>query len=64
MNQLKQRLQLLRSERDRGAQQLGILDRQRRETSETLLRIEGAIQVLEELLAKEMEASPEVAVQS
>jgi len=43
------RLTELRAEWEKGARQLELLDRQRAELRETLLRIEGAIQVLEEL---------------
>lgn len=46
---IETRLQELRAEWDKGVRQLEQLDRQRAELRETLLRIEGAIQVLEEL---------------
>ncbi len=46
---IEARLQELRGEWEKGARQLELLDRQRGELRETLLRIEGAIQVLEEL---------------
>jgi hypothetical protein len=48
---LKDRLALLRDEFSKGQQQLDHLDRQRAEVRDTLLRISGAIQVLEELAA-------------
>lgn len=50
------RLQELRGEYATGGQQLAELDRRREDLRATLLRIEGAIQVLEEELAN----SPEV----
>ncbi len=47
---LSSRLARLRDEFARGQRQLEDLERQRQETRDTLLRISGAIQVLEELL--------------
>lgn len=49
---MEQRLQELRNEFRRGQQQMALLDERRRELQETLLRISGAIQVLEELIAQ------------
>ena len=43
------RLELLRKEFETGQQQLAALETQRAQLTETLLRISGAIQVLEEL---------------
>lgn len=51
---VSERLGQLREERARGERQLELLDRHRAELRDTLLRIAGAIQVLEEL----QEASP------
>ena len=51
MGDLHHRLAELRSEAQAGAQQLELLDARRVELRDTLLRIGGAIQVLEELLA-------------
>jgi prefoldin subunit 5 len=50
---IEARLQELREEWEKGTRQLEILDRQRGELRETLLRIEGAVQVLEELSRSE-----------
>jgi hypothetical protein len=46
-----ERLEGLRAEFEKGQQHLARLDQQRNEVRDTLLRISGAIQVLEELLA-------------
>lgn len=48
---MEKRLAELREQLEIGQQQLAILDRQRAELRDTLLRIGGAVQVLEELLA-------------
>jgi predicted nuclease with TOPRIM domain len=53
--QLERRLEVLRKEFDTGQTRLREVERQQVSLRETLLRISGAIQVLEELLA---EASP------
>jgi len=50
---LEQRLQTLESEHQAGQKMLAELDGKRRGLTETLLRIEGAMEVLRELLAKE-----------
>jgi phage-related minor tail protein len=50
---MKERLAELRSEFEKGQQHLHMLDQQRAEVRDTLLRISGAIQVLEELLRQE-----------
>lgn len=47
---LNQRLLELQSEREKGRAQMAQLEQQRTELRETMLRISGAIQVLEELL--------------
>ncbi len=61
---IDERLNELKSEYRRGQTQLRALEQQQRELTETLLRISGAIQVLEELLAETDEAesiqSPEI----
>ncbi len=49
---IDQRLATLRAEYEKGQQQLELLDRQRQDVRDTLLRIAGAIQVLEELQAQ------------
>jgi prefoldin subunit 5 len=50
---MQERLAELRAEFEKGQQQLHMLDQQRTELRDTLLRISGAIQVLEELLKQE-----------
>ena len=49
---VEQKLQELRSEFERGQQQLALVEQRRQELRETMLRISGAIQVLEELKAQ------------
>jgi ABC-type Fe3+-hydroxamate transport system substrate-binding protein len=49
--QLERRVGELRAEQEKGQQVLAELDAQQAELRQTLLRINGAIQVLEELLA-------------
>lgn len=53
--QLEQRLQELRAEFETGRKMLAELETKRTNLSETLLRLSGAIQVLEEELAKEVQ---------
>jgi len=48
---LARRLDELRSEFESGQRQLALLDQRRQQLSETLLRIGGAIQVMEESMA-------------
>jgi len=52
---LKKRLKELKGELATGQQQMHELDKRRDELQSTLLRISGAIQVLEELLAQQAE---------
>ena len=49
--QLQQRLQQLKQEFESGQKMLGDYEAKQAELQQTLLRISGAIQVLEELLA-------------
>jgi uncharacterized protein involved in exopolysaccharide biosynthesis len=49
--QLEQRLQALKSEYESGQKMLADLEAKRQEIRDTLLRISGAIQVIEEALA-------------
>jgi prefoldin subunit 5 len=56
---LEKRLQELRREFKAGEAQLEDLDRRRAQLRDTLLRISGAIQVLEELLNSEQEGNQE-----
>jgi hypothetical protein len=53
MSAIEKRLQELRAEEAKGQKHLDQLDYQRKETRDTLLRISGAIQVLEEVLKEE-----------
>ena len=53
--QLEQRLAELRSEYETGQKMLADLEAKKADLQTTLLRISGAIQVLEEFLAKEPE---------
>ncbi len=46
------RLEELRAELQKGQQRMAMLERERGELRDTLLRISGAIQVLEELVAR------------
>ena len=58
-NNIQQRLQELRSEYQGGQKMLEELQQKQANLEPTLLRIAGAIQVLEELLAQEdQQASP------
>ncbi len=57
---MEKRLQELRSEFKTGEAQLEELDRRRAQLRDTLLRISGAIQVLEELLNLEQQHSQEL----
>ena len=50
-DQLEQRLSELRAERQKGQHMLAEIEAKQAELQQTLLRISGAIQVLEELLA-------------
>jgi len=56
---MEQRLQELRLELEKGKQRLEDLDRQRQEVRDTMLRISGAIQVLEELRVQEAAPNPQ-----
>jgi hypothetical protein len=63
-SQIEHRLQQLRSEFEAGQQMLADLEAKQRNLRETLLRISGAIQVLEEMLAEPaMEHADGVAVE-
>ncbi len=55
-DQLTSRLAELKAEYESGQKMLADLERRQLELQQTLLRISGAIQVLEELLAQEGEA--------
>ncbi|MBB6252493.1 hypothetical protein [Nitrospirillum iridis] len=53
---LRQRVEQLRREHEAGEAQLRALDARRTELQNTLLRIAGAIQVLEEVIAEQTPA--------
>ena len=55
--QLEQRLQQLKTESESGQKVITDLDNRRTEVQQTLFRIQGAIQVLEEELAKNEESA-------
>jgi len=56
---VRERLGQLRSEYEKGHQQLALLEQRRQDVRATMLRISGAIQVLEELIAMEDEPAAE-----
>jgi len=58
---LEQRLKALRQELETGQKMVADLEARRLELQQTILRITGAIQVLEELLAAEPSATDGVA---
>ncbi|MCC7207409.1 MAG: hypothetical protein IT323_08890 [Anaerolineae bacterium] len=58
VEQLRQRLQELKAEFEQGTARLSELDRQRADLRDGLLRIAGAIQILEELLQQGEGGSP------
>ena len=53
------RLEDLKREFEKGRQRLEALDRERQELRDTMLRISGAIQVIEELLSQQYPANPQ-----
>ena len=56
---MEDRLLELRRELEKGRQRLESLDRERQELRDTMLRISGAIQVLDELRSQEAAANPQ-----
>ena len=62
-DQLENRLSNLKNEYEQGQKILAELDAKREKTTLAMLRISGAIQVLEELLAEE-ESAPMEAIQT
>lgn len=50
---MKKRLHQLNAELDKGRQRMRVLDRERQDLRDTMLRISGAIRVLEEMLAQQ-----------
>ncbi|MGB8769413.1 MAG: hypothetical protein WCC92_07360 [Candidatus Korobacteraceae bacterium] len=61
---MKERLAQLQSELEKGRQRLATLERERQEVRDTMLRISGAIRVLEELMAQNSQTVPEDAALS
>lgn len=59
--QLEKRLAELKAEFEAGQKMLADLDTKRKEIEATMLRISGAIQVIEEMLAQEQPAAEKVA---
>jgi hypothetical protein len=53
------RLEELKRELEKGRQRLEVLDRERQELRDTMLRISGAVQVIEELLAQQSAERPQ-----
>jgi prefoldin subunit 5 len=53
------RLSQLKRELERGQQQLTLLEQRRQELRDTILRISGAIQVLEELQSQASAGNPQ-----
>jgi len=53
---MRERLEQLKKELQRGEKELARLDQQRQQLRDTMLRIAGAIQVVEELLAQKAES--------
>jgi predicted nuclease with TOPRIM domain len=54
------RIEELKSELEKGRERLESLERERQSIRDTMLRISGAIQVLEELKARESVTIPQV----
>ncbi len=57
-DKVRARLQMLRKEFEAGQKQLGEVEAQRAQLMETMLRISGAIQVLEELVGERAMSEP------
>jgi len=58
---MEERLRMLREEYEKGCRQLDLLDRKRAEARDTLLRISGAIQILEELITDQPRSGQDAA---
>ncbi len=58
---MNERLEELKRELEKGRQRLDALDRERQEIRDAMLRIGGAIQILEELIPKPALASEQPA---
>ncbi|QSQ23219.1 hypothetical protein JY651_50485 [Pyxidicoccus parkwayensis] len=59
-NTLEQRLNALKSEHETGQKMLAELDAKRAQLTTTMLRIEGAMQVLQEMLEQETKPADDV----
>jgi prefoldin subunit 5 len=61
---MNDRLQQLRAELEKGHKRMQALDRERQEVRDTMLRISGAIRVLEEMMEHEQPNNSAVALQT
>ena len=61
---MNERLQELRAELEKGRQRMEELERERQQVRDAMLRISGAIRVLEEILAQESRQTPKASLAS
>jgi prefoldin subunit 5 len=57
---MNEKLRELRLEFEKGQQQMAVLEQRRQELRDTMLRISGAIQVLEEMITQNGNSPPAV----